>query len=44
MENRKILAFDEQEIIQKTQETADNLIQRAGKEELRTRPWRSVAY
>ncbi|HJX22876.1 MAG TPA: amidohydrolase family protein, partial [Candidatus Bathyarchaeia archaeon] len=44
MENRKILAFDEQEIIQKTQETADNLIQRAGKEELRKRPWRSVAY
>jgi 5-methylthioadenosine/S-adenosylhomocysteine deaminase len=40
MEGRKILAFDEKEVISKTQETADNLLKRSGKKELRTKPWR----
>jgi len=40
MEGRKILAFDEKELMNKTQETADNLLKRSGKEELRTKPWR----
>jgi 5-methylthioadenosine/S-adenosylhomocysteine deaminase len=44
MEGRKLLQFDEEEVIQKTQETADKLLQRAGKTDLRTRPWRSTAY
>jgi hypothetical protein len=44
MENRKILAFDEEKVIRKTQEAADGVIKRSGKMYLRTRPWRSIAY
>jgi 5-methylthioadenosine/S-adenosylhomocysteine deaminase len=44
MENRRILGMDEEEVIRRTQKTADGVVQRSGKMHLRTRPWRSVSY